>query len=166
MRRYSILLLAATLPAVPLFPQVTSSYDHFRLFDKYHTYSWRGVDARNALSSDRLKAAIDGQLTAKGWRRVDSGDDTWIVAFGSTHTKREVLGGPEEIEAANGQIITFAAPVDYASFGTLHINIFDAQLKGVIWSGLCTEKLTKNPQKNEKKFEKDVAKVFKKFPAR
>jgi hypothetical protein len=130
-----------------LFPQI----------DKYHTYSWRGVNARNALSSDRLKAAIDGQLTAKGWRRVDSSGDTWIVAFGSTHTKREVLGGPEEIEAANGQIIKFAAPVDYASFGTLQIHILDAESKDVIWRGLYTEKLTKDPQKNEKKFEKDVA---------
>jgi hypothetical protein len=165
-RRYLILLLAAMHPAAPSFPQVTSSYDHFRLFDKYHTYSWRGVDARDALSSDRLKAAIDGQLTAKGWRRVDSGGDTWVVAFGSTHTNREVLGAPTDIEAANGQIIKFAPPVGYASFGTLQIHILDAQSKDAIWRGLCTEKLTKNPQKNEKKFEKDVAKVFRKFPAR
>jgi hypothetical protein len=49
-------------------------------------------------------------------------------------------------------------------FGTLHVDIFDSQSKKVIWHGVCTTSLTGNPEKNEKKLEKSVADVFKRFP--
>ena len=48
--------------------------------------------------------------------------------------------------------------------GTLHIDIFDSQSKKVIWHGVCTGTLTGDPQKDEKKLEKAVADVFRKFP--
>jgi Domain of unknown function (DUF4136) len=48
--------------------------------------------------------------------------------------------------------------------GTLHIDMFDSQSKKVIWHGVCTDTLTGSPEKNEKKMEKSVADVFKKFP--
>ena len=48
--------------------------------------------------------------------------------------------------------------------GTLHIDIFDSQTKKLVWHGECTDTLTGNPEKNEKKMEKAVADVFKKFP--
>jgi hypothetical protein len=46
----------------------------------------------------------------------------------------------------------------------LHVDIFDSQSKKVIWHGVCTDTLTGSPEKNEKKMEKSVADVFKKFP--
>jgi hypothetical protein len=42
--------------------------------------------------------------------------------------------------------------------------MFDSQSKKVIWHGVCTDTLTGSPEKNEKKMEKSVADVFKKFP--
>ena len=55
-------------------------------------------------------------------------------------------------------------PVERTPVGTLHVDIFDSQSKKVIWHGVCTDSLTGNPEKNEKKLEKSVADVFKKFP--
>ena len=54
--------------------------------------------------------------------------------------------------------------VENTPVGTLHIDIFDSQSKKVIWHGVCSDTLTGSPEKNEKKLDKAVADVFKRFP--
>jgi Domain of unknown function (DUF4136) len=63
-----------------------------------------------------------------------------------------------------GAGVTGVGSVERTPVGTLHIDMFDSQSKKVIWHGVCTDTLTGSPEKNEKKMEKSVADVFKKFP--
>lgn len=166
------LALASLIFAACLFAKTAVDYDHSVNFGKYHTYSWIGVNVQEPLWNDRITKAIDNQLTAKGWRKVDSGADTSISAVGSTHTEQTLdtwysggFGGGWGHRGWWGGGPGFATTtVDRTPVGTLHIDIFDAQSKKVIWHGDCSDTLSSKPDKNETKLEKSVAELFKKFP--
>ena len=167
------IVLAGLLTATCLLAKTVVDYDHSASFSKYHTYSWIGVNVEEPLWKDRVTKAIDTQLSAKGWSKVESGGDASISAVGSTATERTLdtwysggfgggwahrgwwgVGGPG-----------FATTtVESTPVGTLHIDIFDSQTKKVVWHAVCSDTLTGNPDKNEKRLDKAVAEVFKKFP--
>ena len=67
-----------------LFAKVSTDYDKKTVFSKYKTYSWIQLKATNDLWKDRIAEAVDAQLTAKGWSKVESGGDASIAAYGST----------------------------------------------------------------------------------
>ena len=48
--------------------------------------------------------------------------------------------------------------------GTLTIDMFDSSNKQLIWRGSSSDTLADKPEKNEKKLDKAVADMFKKFP--
>jgi hypothetical protein len=83
MNRNRALLLAAAISTLCLFAKATVDYDHAANFAKYHTYSWISVDVQEPLWKDRVTNAVDGQLNAKGWHKVDSGGDAAISAVGA-----------------------------------------------------------------------------------
>jgi hypothetical protein len=61
--------------------QVKTDYDHEIDFAKYKTYSWEKVQTQDSLWVDRIKAAVNETLTAKGWTAVESGGDVAILAM-------------------------------------------------------------------------------------
>jgi hypothetical protein len=90
MRKSWLLLLGIVVSVTCLFAKVVADYDHAVSFGKYRTYSWIGVNVQEPLWNDRVTKAIDNQLTAKGWRKVDSGGDASISAVGATHTEQTI----------------------------------------------------------------------------
>src|SRR5258705_514891 len=64
--------------------KVTTDYDHAVNFEQYRTYSWLKVQAGDPLWPDRIRSAVDSQLTKKGWMAVPAGGDADVSAFGST----------------------------------------------------------------------------------
>jgi hypothetical protein len=48
--------------------------------------------------------------------------------------------------------------------GHLVVDLFDSQSKELIWRGISSAELSNNPDKNRKKLDNDVQKMFKKFP--
>ncbi len=51
--------------------------------------SWEKVKTTDPLWENRIKDAVDHELQAKGWQRVDQGGDVAITAVGSAHDQRE-----------------------------------------------------------------------------
>jgi hypothetical protein len=88
MRKNWFVMLGVVVSATCLFAKTITDYDHSVSFSKYHTYSWIGVNVQESLWQDRVTKAIDNQLIAKGWRKVDSGGDASISAVGSARTER------------------------------------------------------------------------------
>jgi hypothetical protein len=169
MRKNRTLLIAGVVSALCLFAKTTLDYDHSANFANYHTYSWISVNVQEPLWKDRVSNAVDRQLSAKGWRKVDSGGDASVVAVGSTHTEQTFEtwygGGFGGGWFHRGWGPGFAqTTVERTRVGTLHVDIFDTPTKKLIWHGTTTATLSGNPEKNEKKLDKDVADVFKKFP--
>lgn len=167
------LIPAAVILSTLLFADTTSDYDHAINFAGYHTYSWISVNVQEPLWTDRVTKAIDEELAQKGWRKVPTGGDAAISAVGSTHIEQTMQtwydggfgGGWGRRGWWGGNGGGFPTlRVDRTKVGTLLIDIFDGQTKNVIWHGECTDSLSTNPEKNEKKLEKAVESVFKKFP--
>jgi hypothetical protein len=165
-RRRGLLLLAA---AACLFAKTKVDYDRSARFSNYHTYSWVAVKVQDSMWNDPVTHAIDRQLVIHGWRKVVSAGDASIVALGSTETEQTLetwysagFGGGW-FHRGWAWRPGIAAAVERTAVGTLHIDIFDAVSKKVIWHAVCAETLTGNPKKNQKKLDQAIAAAFKKF---
>ena len=51
---------------------VQTDFDRQANFSQYKTYSWQEINPANSLWDARIKNAVDAQLAAKGWTRVDA----------------------------------------------------------------------------------------------
>src|SRR6202167_6415965 len=83
------LLAVFTVSAIALAQDVKTDYDHHANFSQYHTYYWERVKTTDPLWENRIREAVDHDLQAKGWQRVDNGGDIALTAVGSTHNERE-----------------------------------------------------------------------------
>jgi hypothetical protein len=161
-----VLLFAGSLCAA-----VHTDYDHHADFSKYHTYCWIGVKAGDSLWQQRIQSAVDGALAAKGLQRVDSTNcDLAVSAFGRTQ-ERDTLqtfydGFPGWGWRAGwwGGMGTATTEVIPEKVGNLTMDLFDGQTKQLVWRGVASEVVSDKPEKDEKKLEKAVDEMFKKFP--
>ena len=148
---------------------VKTDFDHQAKFDQYKTYSWQEIKPANSLWDDRIKNAVDTQLAAKGWTKVDSGGDVAVVAIKTTQTERTLqtfydgFGGGWRWRGFGGMGEATTTEQDYKE-GTLVVDLYDAKTKELIWRGSAEDTLSDKEAKNEKNLDKGVAKMFKKFP--
>jgi len=143
----------------------TTDYDHNTNFGQYKTYSWAKVQTNDSLWDQRVKEAVNKELAAKGWSQVLSGGDVVLTARRATHNQHELetfydgLGGWRW-----GGLRTATTTVDTYKVGTLVIDMFDANTKSLIWRSTASDTLSGNPEKNTKKLDKEVHKMFQHFP--
>jgi len=144
---------------------VKTDYDHHIDFSQFHTYSFAKVQTTDPLWQGRIEQAIDHALQQKGWQRVDNGGEVAVTAVGSAHNQREYqtfydgLGGWRWGGFGETTIQAINYPV-----GSLVVDLYNAQNKQLIWRGVSSDTLTNNPEKNEKKLDKAVDKMFDHFP--
>jgi hypothetical protein len=144
---------------------VKTDYDHHANFSQYHTYYWEKVQTTDPLWQSRIQDAVDHDLQAKGWQRVDNGADVAIAAVGSARNEKEYqtfyngMGGWRW--GGFGETTT---TVENYRVGTLVLDFYDADNKQLIWRGSAQEALSDKPEKNEKKLEKSVSKMLDHFP--
>jgi hypothetical protein len=146
----------------------TTDYDHKADFSRYHTYSWIGVKAGNSLWQDRIMNAVDSQLAAKGWTKTTSGGDASVSAFGNVNERDNLEtfydGFPGWGWRGWGGTGIATTEVVPDRVGNLTVDIFDGKTKQLIWRGRASDTLSSKADKNDKKLEKTVADMFKKFP--
>ena len=132
------------------------------------TYSWSKVQTANSIWDDRVKNAIDKELAAKGWTQVPSGGDVAVVAVEKTslHQQYETFYNGFGGFRRWGGIGEATTTVDNYKVGTLLVSMFDGNSRQLIWRGTSSSDLSGNPEKNTKKLDRDVQKMFKQFPPR
>jgi hypothetical protein len=162
-----LVVLVWALATAALAIDVKTDFDHHINFSSYKTYSWAKVDTPDPLWNDRVKDAVDRELTAKGLTEVASGGDVSIVAVGTTREKPTLRtfydGFDGWMWGGFGDATTY---VDNYTVGTLVIDIFDTRTKKLIWRGSASDVLSGKPEKDEKKVDKAVGKMFEHFPPR
>ena len=162
----AVSLFVVALTTAVFADHVAVDYDHGKNFAQVKTYSWSKVHTANSIWNDRVKNAIDQQLAARGWTQVPSGGDVSLVAIEKTSVQQQYdtfydgFGGWQRF-GGFGQSTT---TVDSYQVGTLIVSMFDGNTKHLIWRGTSSSDLSGNPEKNTKKLDKDVQKMFKKFP--
>jgi hypothetical protein len=160
-----MLLFAGKLSA----GQVKTDYDRNADFAQYKTYSWEQVKTQDPLNVDRIKNAVNTTLAAKGWTQVASGGDVCIVAMEITHNQQTLntfydgFGGGWRWRGFGGLGEATTTTETY-TVGTLVVDLFDAKTKQLLWRGTASDTLSNNSNKNIKNLDKDVEKMFNKFP--
>jgi len=151
--------------------QVKTDYDRSANFAQYKTYSWEQVRTKDALDIDRIKAAVNAALTAKGWTQVDSGGDVSIVAMEITRNQQTLNtfydgfgGGWGWRRFGGGGFGEATTTTETYKVGTLVVDLFDTKTKQLIWRGASSDTLSDNSNKNIKNLDKGVEKMFKQFP--
>ena len=168
--KYSVMvvLFVLLLLAGSAFPQkVSVDYDREADFSKYKTYAWaEGISAKDPFMHQRIVDAIDAQLAAKGWTKVDRSQDpdAYVLYQAAVSEEKEVqvwgTGYGRGWRYGGG---TTQVDVNKILIGQLVVDIGDAASKKLVWRGRASDTLSDKPEKNEKKIKKAVEKMFKKF---
>lgn len=133
-------------------------------FSTFKTYSWVKPlrPTPNPLMDQRIVAAIDAQLSAKGLQKTESGGDLLVTYSAGVHKETSAMTtgmGGWRMGGGMGRI----TPV-VENQGTLVVDLSSGQNKNLIWRGAAADTLSDNPEKNTKKIGKAVEKMFKNYP--
>jgi hypothetical protein len=172
MKFCSALLLTFLISIVANAQKVNTDYDKNTNFSSYKTYSWgEGTPAKNPLGHQRIIAGIEAQLAAKGLQKVDSGSDVVVIYSAATTTETQIntfeTGGPWGGYRwgwggyGGGSSTTTVQKIPK---GELVVDMADVKNKTFIWRGTASDTLSDKPEKNQKKLDKVLAKMFKNFP--
>lgn len=158
----------ALLGPIVFAQSVTYDFDRTANFSKLRTYSWvRGTNLNDELNHNRIIRAVDAQLTARGFSKVDAASNPDVlVAYHASFDKNL------EINASGFGGYRFAGPrsgtarVEEVVVGTLAIDLVDAHTKNIVWRGMATKELDAkaNPEKKEKNINKAAEKIFRNYP--
>lgn len=170
-----ILLLTLLIPATAYAQKVNTDYDKSVNFSLYKTYSWsKGTPASSPLNDKRIIAGIDAQLAAKGWQRVESDSDVIVIYSASTSSETRIntfesggaWGGYRWGWGRYGGMVggSSTTTVQNIRVGELIVDMADVKNKEFIWRGTASDTLSDKPEKNQKKLDKALAKMFKNFP--
>jgi hypothetical protein len=152
---------------IALAADVTTDYSHTTDFGRYKTYSWIKIQAVNSLWEDRIFHDVDAQLEAKGLAKMQSGGDLGITAFGSMKNQQTLQTFYDGFGGGwywRGFGNTATSTVENTRVGTLVVDMFDSRTKKLVWRGKASDVLSDKPDKNEKKLEKGIEDMFKRFP--
>ncbi len=186
----SAVVAAVVLPfcAPMLAQQVSTDYDHKADFSRYHTFSIYKVQASNTLVEGRLRDDITQSLQQKGWQQVPTGGDVAITAIGKVENEQQYnsfydgLGGGYGYGGWGGRFGgggwggrgfggggfggggESTTTVQNIPVGNLVVDLYDTSTHQLVFRGMASAELSKNPDKNARKGEKAVDKIFNKLP--
>ena len=161
--------LAFLLANVSFARQVKTDYDRATNFTQYKTYSWEKVQTADPLWVDRIKAAVNATLAAKGWTQVESGGDISIIAMEINrdhqilNTYYDDFGGGWRWRGFGG-FGESTTTSDTYTVGTLVVDLFDAKTKNLVWRGVSSGMLSDKSHKNINNLNRGVQKMFQHFP--
>jgi hypothetical protein len=155
----------ATLVAASAYAQnVKTDADPSAPFSAYKTYSWTmGTQSLESLGEQRIRSAVDGQMSAKGFRlATDETPDVYMATHVLTHQEPQVIAngfGPWAFGGGFGTI-----DVNTLVQGTLVVDMYDAKTKKMVWRGVATNTVSDKPSKNTSLINKAVDKMFRRYP--
>ncbi len=164
--RFSIVSMVLALAFIlPVAAKVNVDFDKEADFSGYKTYAWMtGTEADSPLYHKRIVAAIDLRMEEKGLQRVEGEADIYILYHASTDIERYV--DVDNFGYWGRRRGWGATTVDVYDIqvGTLIVDVLDGSSRDLVWRGVGDNSFTTNADKNEKKINKIVEKMFRKFP--
>jgi len=164
-------VLASILLSTAAFAQkINTDWDRSANFATFHTYAWEpSPHPAKGFWNDRIIDAIDKQMQAKGFTKVDSNPDMWVVYSNTIHDQKQVVGtgynmGPGWGWGYWGGPTSVTYNTYVTKQGTLVVDIADAKNKQLLWRGDATDTISDNSNKNINTLDKAVQKLFKNFP--
>ena len=178
MRLHRIIVLTTFVLALPLVAaaqKTTYDFDKTATFSQYKTYSLKdGTPTGNPLIDNRIVAAIEAQLAAKGLVRTETAPDVMVLYHVALEEEKDIssystgpmYGGYGWGWGGGWGSTTTDVRVREILVGTLAVDIVDAQKKQIVWRGLGSKEIDTNakPEKRDTNINKAVEKIFKNDP--
>ena len=173
----AIATAALLAPGVLLAQKTTYDFEKSANFAAFKTYSHKdGTKAGQELVDKRIVDAIDAQLAAKGFTRVDANPDVFVVYHVAFDKEKDIstyssgYGGGYGPYGwgwgggwAGGSTHTQVRDI---LVGTLVIDIADAKKGQLAWRGIGQKEIDTQakPDKRDKNINNAVKKIFKNYP--
>ena len=164
-------------PVVLLAQKVSYDYEKTANFAAFKTYAHKdGTKAGQQFIDDRIVAAIDTQLAAKGFTKAEANPDVFVVYHMAFDKEKDISTfssgygggyGPYGYGWGGGWAGgTTHTQVRDILIGTLVIDIADAKKNQIAWRGMGVKevKTQANPEKRDKSINDAVKKIFKNYP--
>ncbi len=131
------------------------------------------------IDDQRIRAAVDGRLAAKGWKRLESPDEAdLVVSYGlGAQEKTDVYATPTSglyyghygygrhgYGYGGGYGGSIVRTKQYTE-GTLTVEFFDRRTKQAAWVGWASKRLSKSRANRQEVIDKAVAKILTDFPS-
>jgi len=146
--------------------KVETDYDHQFDFAQLHTFTVEfGSAWNNPLQQQRAKEDIVRTLTSKGWTQAADAStaDAVVVIHGATHEQKSLdtwySGGGWGWGPGMSN-----TTVNTVNVGTMVVDVFNAKNKKLVFRGTASDDISDKPEKNSKKIDKAIEKMFKDFP--
>jgi hypothetical protein len=171
-----LVLLGFLAPALAMAQKTTYDFDKTGDFANYKTYAQKdGTKVGQPLIDDRITAAIDAQMAAKGFTKSENPDVVVVyhVAFDKQKDISTYSSGYGGGYGAYGYRYgggwaggTSTTQVRDILVGTLVIDMADVKKGQVVWRGMGVKEVntTAKPDKRDKSINSAVEKIFKNYP--
>nr|WP_314072958.1 DUF4136 domain-containing protein [uncultured Roseococcus sp.] len=176
LRRLFSLMLLATLAACATGPEVRVDYDRNADFARYRTFGWvtpLGTDRSGytTLTTDRLKAAVEREMAARGYAYSPTAPDL-LVNF---HGRLQISGGApyapfpyygyRQYGAWPGYAFASGPFVDQYTEGTINIDLVDRRRDALVWEGVAIGRVTERDRiYPQERIDASVAAIFSRYP--
>jgi hypothetical protein len=141
--------------------QVTTDWDRDTSFGDYHTYAWTDTPQMEAMQHGtlldrRLRSAVEDQLAAKGFRKLEAtGDADVLLVYHA--------GVRDRIDVQQWGYVARRSDVRQYQEGTLVIDVVDARSKSLVWRGTAAGEM-RGPDHSGQRLAKAMQKMFASFP--
>jgi hypothetical protein len=179
----SVVLAVALAGCAATKPTLRTDYDRTADFSAYRTYAYVQPLATDkagysTLTTQHFKNAIDAQLSARGYRRVDSDPDLLVNFSANATEKADVRSTPSATFGVGYYHYRYGLYTGFPLYredvetvrykvGTANVDVVDARRKQLVWEGVAEGRLTKEVMRNpEPAIRAVIADLFKDFPAR
>jgi hypothetical protein len=173
MKASTALIAALVLAPVALLAQKTSfDYDKTASFATFKTYALKdGTKVGDPLIDNRIVAAIESELAAKGLKPSAAKPDVTVIYHVAFDKKKDITafstgGGPYGYRWGGGWGGTTDVRVNEILVGTLVIDVADATKNEVVWRGMGVKEVDVQAKadKRDKNINAAVKKILKDFP--
>jgi Domain of unknown function (DUF4136) len=180
-RAVQFLAIIAVLCVSARAEKIRVHYDKSIDFTKFKTYGWApiGAVAHPMLALD-IVGAVEGELNARGLKKVPSNPDLIVQIYGSVDTEVSMTSN-NPIYNATGGIPPFDPSMTspgnslywdgyYGNStvvvhpGQLVVDLIDVKAKKLVWRGMGTEAISNNPDKLMGEANSTISKMFKDYP--
>jgi len=163
MKRWIAVVAVLIAPVTLVAQKVIVDSDPSGQFGSYRTYGWTtGQPASNPISENRIHAAVEQQLAARGFTKSDT-PDVYIATLVATREKHELIANGFGGGWYYGGYTTTTSLHTYV-VGTLVVDLYDARTKQLVWRGTGSDTISDKPEKNARTVDKALAKMFAKYP--
>jgi hypothetical protein len=164
-------------PAVAMAQKTSYDYDKTANFSGFKTYALKeGTPVGQKLIDDRIVAAIDAALAAKGFTKSESNPDVFVVYHVAFDKQKDISTFSSGYGGGYGPYGwgygggwgggTTSTQVRDILVGTLVIDLADAKNKAMVWRGMGVKEVDTQakPEKRDKSITNAVNKIFKNYP--